>query len=75
MYSMYTDSDIVCDPRVIHIVSLHHETCGLKTVVCDDEILISNVNFFMIPLSTVFDYHNLCQAKHEMRMLNRLYYM
>lgn len=33
---MYTDSDIVCDPRVIHIVSLHHETCGLKTVVCDD---------------------------------------
>lgn len=43
--SRINNSGIVGDPSVIHIDSLHHQTCGLKVVVCDDvtrEVLIIN---------------------------------
>lgn len=60
MYLMYVDFDIVCDLRVIYIVFFYYEICGFKIVVCDDEILIFNVNFFMILFFVVFDYYNFC---------------
>lgn len=69
MYLMYIDFDIVCDLRVIYIVFFYYEICGFKIVVCNDEILIFNVNFFMILFFIVFDYYNFCLVKYEMRMV------
>lgn len=45
---------------ILNFIIYYEEICGFKIVVCDDEILIFNVNFFMILFFVVFDYYNFC---------------